>query len=119
MKNRTQAGDYVRSAKGHAEEAADDILSAAGSAFGDARDAAEETADDLHRRTDGAYAFAKDKAKSAYDDVHDAGERYYRDAKTVAGQSASSVETYVRNNPVSSIFAALGVGFVVGLVTRK
>lgn len=119
MKNRTQTGDYVRSAKDHAEEAADDIVSAAGAAFGDARAAVEDTADDLHRRTDGAYAFAKNQARSAYDDAHQAGERYYRDAKTVAGQTASSVETYVRNNPVSSIFAALGVGFIVGLVTRK
>lgn len=119
MKNRTQTGEYVRSAKDHVEEAADDIVSAAGSVFGDAREAVEETADELRSRTDSAYASAKNKARSAYDDAHQAGERYYRDAKTVAGHSASSVETYVRNNPVSSIFAALGVGFIVGLVTRK
>lgn len=119
MKNRTQTGAYVRSAKAHADEAADDILSAAGAAFGDARDAVEDTAEELRNKTDGAYAFAKNRAKSAYEDVHQAGERYYQDVKSVAGQSTSSIETYVRNNPVSSIFAALGVGFIVGLVTRK
>ena len=119
MKTRTQAGDYIRSAKGHVEEAAEDMVSAAGAAFGDARNAAEDAAENLNYRADGAYAFAKGKARSAFDDVHETGEQYYRDAKTLAGQSASSIENYVRNNPVSSIFAALGVGFLVGLVTRK
>jgi ElaB/YqjD/DUF883 family membrane-anchored ribosome-binding protein len=123
MNSKSQAGAYVKSATGHAEQMADDMRHAAGAAFGDARDSAErmseDLADKLHRQTEGAFDHAKEQAKSAYADAQHAGEHYYREAKMAAGQSVSTVETYVRNNPVSSIFAALGVGFLVGLMTRK
>ncbi len=39
--------------------------------------------------------------------------------KDKAGEIHKEVEAYVRENPTKSVLAALGVGFIIGLVLRR
>jgi ElaB/YqjD/DUF883 family membrane-anchored ribosome-binding protein len=66
-------------------------------AMEDVSSAAEATADEQRHRAQGARKDALDRARSFQDDS----------------------KQYVRENPRKAVFAALGVGFVLGLIFRR
>ncbi len=61
------------------------------------RDAAAEAAREFRERASGIAGEWKEKAQNVHREI----------------------ENYVRENPTKSVFAALGVGFVIGLIFRR
>jgi ElaB/YqjD/DUF883 family membrane-anchored ribosome-binding protein len=92
-----QAQDKLQSSKEHARRAADDLKSAAGALAEEYRGKAEQ-----------AWGEARGKAEQAWGDARDRARTFQEDA-----------EQYVRENPTKAIFAALGIGFVLGLIFRR
>jgi ElaB/YqjD/DUF883 family membrane-anchored ribosome-binding protein len=91
------AQDKLQSSKEHARRAAEDLKSAAGALAGEYRGKAEQ-----------AWGEARGKAEQAWGEARDRARTFQEDA-----------EQYVRENPTKAIFAALGIGFVLGLIFRR
>ena len=85
------------SGKSHALHAAEDLKAAAESKAHELRAAAEAKAHELRGRA----------------------EQVYGDYRTRAHTFQEDGEQYVRENPSRAVFAALGVGFVLGLIFRR
>jgi ElaB/YqjD/DUF883 family membrane-anchored ribosome-binding protein len=73
---------------------------------------------------------SKAHARAAAAEMRDAAAEVARELKERAGSFAGEwkdkasgihkeVEAYVRENPTKSVMAALGVGFIIGLVLRR
>lgn len=73
---------------------------------------------------------SKAHARAAAAEMRDAAAEVARELKERAGSIAGEwkdkaseihkeVEAYVRENPTKSVLAALGVGFIIGLVLRR
>ena len=73
---------------------------------------------------------SKAHARAAAAEMRDAAAEVARELKERAGSLAGEwkekasglhkeVEAYVRENPTRSVLAALGVGFIIGLVLRR
>ena len=91
------AQDKLQRSKEHARKAAEDLKSAAG-------------------------AFAEEyrgKAEQAWGDARGKAEQAWGDARTRARTFQDDAEQYVRENPTKAIFAALGIGFALGLIFRR
>jgi ElaB/YqjD/DUF883 family membrane-anchored ribosome-binding protein len=91
------AQNKLQSSKEHARKAAEDLKSAAGAFAEEYRGKAEQ-----------AWGEARGKAEQAWGDATSRARTFHEDA-----------EEYVRENPTKAIFAALGIGFVLGLVFRR
>jgi ElaB/YqjD/DUF883 family membrane-anchored ribosome-binding protein len=51
--------------------------------------------------------------------VREQGEHAYREAEAKARQKAKDVEQTIIDNPFASVAAALGIGLVLGLMSRR
>jgi ElaB/YqjD/DUF883 family membrane-anchored ribosome-binding protein len=91
------AQNKLQSGREHARKAAEDLKSAAGAFAEEYRGKAEQ-----------AWGEARGKAEQAWGDARSRVRTFQDDA-----------EQYVRENPTKAIFAALGIGFVLGLVFRR
>ncbi len=72
----------------------------------------------------------KDSVRSAASNAAAAGEEFLNDAMKLGGDAAgaageaararmASLEGEIRRNPISAILAALGIGFIVGIMGRR
>jgi ElaB/YqjD/DUF883 family membrane-anchored ribosome-binding protein len=61
----------------------------------------------------------RDAATEVAREVRERAEAIADDLKTKASGIHKELETYVRENPTKGVLAALGVGFVIGLVFRR
>ena len=91
------AQNKLQSSREHARKAAEDLKSAAGAFAEEYRGKAEQ-----------AWGEARGRAEQAWGDARSRVRTFQEDA-----------EQYVRENPTKAIFAALGIGFVLGLVFRR
>src|SRR5258708_33476053 len=87
----------LQSSKEHARKAAEDLKPAAGAFAEDYRGKAEQ-----------AWGDARGKAEQAWGDATSRARTFQEDA-----------EEYVRENPTKAVFTALGIGFVLGLISRR
>jgi len=85
------------SGKAHAIHAAEDLRAAAEAKAQELRAAAEAKAHELRGKAEQVYGDYRTRAHS----FHEEGEQY------------------VRENPTKAVLAALGIGFVLGLVFRR
>ena len=91
------AASKFESGKAHAIHAAEDLRAAAEAKAQELRAAAESKAQEL-----------RGKAGQVYGD-------YSKRARTFHEEG----EQYVRENPTKAVMAALGIGFVLGLIFRR
>ncbi len=72
----------------------------------------------------------KESVKTAARDAAAAGEDLLNDAMKLGGDAAgaageaaqsrvASLEDEIRRNPVSAVLAALGIGFIIGIINRR
>src|SRR5437762_14294009 len=89
--------DKDQSSKEHARKAAEELKSAAGA-----------LAEEYRGKAGQKWGEARGKAEQAWGDARHRARTFQEDA-----------EQYVRENPTKAIFAALGIGFVLGLIFRR
>lgn len=87
----------IESGKNYAKKAADDL-----------RTAAEAKAAELRKVAEGKATELRGQAEKAYEDVS-------QRARTLREDG----EHYVKENPTRAVLAALGFGFLVGLIFRR
>ncbi|HEV7868355.1 MAG TPA: hypothetical protein VGO90_11785 [Chthoniobacteraceae bacterium] len=75
----------------------------------------ETTAGNLQRKADDLRAAATEKVEQVRGQVGDA----YGAAREQVRSIEQDCEEYVRSNPLQAVLAALGVGFVIGLILRR
>jgi ElaB/YqjD/DUF883 family membrane-anchored ribosome-binding protein len=68
----------------------------------------QQAAEDLKSAADAIAGKYSDKVEQTWDDVRDRGRMFQEDANQ-----------HVRENPTKTVFAALGIGFVLGLIFRR
>ena len=66
-----------------------------------------------------AAAEVRDAAAEAAREIKDRANAFAGEWKEKVGDVQKDVEQYVRENPTKSVLAAIGVGFVLGLICRK
>ncbi len=93
---------------------------------GEIKSLTDSVADLLRRETDHARASVKgltdnlaDNVSSAAHTVGDAGQRLAANAQEGVRTATSKVEACIEKNPVQSVLVAAGVGFVLGLLSRR
>lgn len=91
------AVDHLTQSKSHARQAAEELRAAASTK-------ARELKDNATERATAARQYA---------------ETHWETARTQARDWHTSSEDYVRDNPTKAVLAALGIGFVLGLVFRR
>lgn len=92
-----QPADKFESGKAHARQAAEDLKAAAEAKAAELRAQAEAKAQELRSRAENVYQQARSRARTFQEEG----------------------EAYVRENPTRGVLAALGVGFVLGLLFRR
>jgi ElaB/YqjD/DUF883 family membrane-anchored ribosome-binding protein len=102
------AGRAADAAKGHVQAAADDFKAAASAKAEEIRRAAEQKAEQLRSQAEARAREFRGTAEHAWDD-----------ARTRAKTWQTEGEAYVRDHPAQAVLAALGAGFVLGLLLRK
>jgi len=108
MDEHQDAQDAANSAKEHVKGAAEDFKAAATAKAEEIRRAAEQKAEELRHA-------AEDKAR----EFRGAAETAWTDARSKAKTWQTDGESYIRENPTKAILAALGLGFLLGLMFRK
>jgi ElaB/YqjD/DUF883 family membrane-anchored ribosome-binding protein len=102
------AGPAADAAKNHVQAAADDFKAAASAKAEEIRRAAEQKAEQLRAQAEAKAREFRDTAGHTWDD-----------ARTKAKTWQTEGEAYVRDHPAQAVLAALGAGFVLGLLLRK
>ena len=94
--------------KTHAKQAAEEL-----------RAAAEEKATQLRAAAETKAAELRATAGTKVQEYRVKAEETYEQARTQAHSLQEEGEAYVRENPLRGVLAALGVGFVLGLMFRR
>ena len=92
----------------------------------DAKDDVAKLRADIAKLSDAVAALMAQQASSARATVTNAaskvreqGEYAYHEAEALARQKAKDVEQTIIDNPFASVAAALGIGLVLGLMSRR
>lgn len=96
-----QLRDYAENKASHLK----DVASEKASHY---RDAASEKAHQL-----------SDQAKESAAHFRHAAEKQWEDKRLKAGVLKAEAEDYIRDNPTQTVLAAVGVGFLLGLLMRR
>ena len=105
--------------KQHAIQAAEELRAAAGAKAQQLKEAAENRA---HQFKDAASQRAdeiKDVAGQKATEIREIAEQSLKEVKERAEDWKTEGEKYVRENPTQAVVAALGIGFVLGLLVRR
>lgn len=102
------AGQSADAAKDHVQAAADDFKAAASAKADEIRRAAEQKAEQL-----------RSQAEARAREFRDTAQQTWGDARNKAKTWQTEGEAYVRDHPAQAVLAALGAGFVLGLLLRK
>lgn len=98
-----------------ADEAADSVKDMAYGASEKVKRVADDVADRV-KRSAGDVAEGTDRLMA---NASDLGNRAVDQAQSRASQTLADVERFVARNPVGAVVAALGIGVVLGFMTRK
>lgn len=102
------ADTSLEASKKHALQAAEELRAAAGAKAQQLKQAAEARAGHF-----------RDVAETKADEIRGFAETSWDDARHRANDWKTEGERYIRQNPGQSVLAALGVGFVLGLLLRR
>lgn len=105
------AKEDVRSGVSHAQQAADDLKSAASAA----RDEVQQSVTHARRAAEDL----KSAAGAVAGEYRGRAEEVWNDARYRVRSFQEDSEEYVRENPTKSVFTALAIGFVLGLIFRR
>lgn len=101
---RNAAGDFAKDAGDTASKFKDSAIETAGSLKASAAEKAE------HYR-----ALAMEKA----DHLKESAQHQWEDTCDKAKEMQVTAEDYIRQNPTKAVLGAVGVGFLIGLITRR
>ena len=79
----------------------------------------EQLTEKAQRQSAEAAAQVKEAAGAAVNKALRVGEAAWCEAKTKASELQSASEFYIRKEPGQSLLIALGIGFLIGLLTRR
>jgi ElaB/YqjD/DUF883 family membrane-anchored ribosome-binding protein len=79
----------------------------------------EQLTEKAQRQSAEAAAQLKEAAAAAVNKALRVAEAAWREAKTKASELQSACESYIRKEPGQSLLIALGIGFLIGLFTRR
>lgn len=109
----------VESSKSHLKQATDDLRSAAETKARELRAAAEAKATELRGKAEAKASEFRGKAEVKATELRGKAEEAYGDARAKVQHLRQDGEHYVRQNPSQAVLAALGIGFVLGLIFRR
>jgi len=108
---REAVSDGVDAARQRFQKLGDDVQDRYKKVSSDVRRGAERAQKEIRR--------GAERAKGAYDDLSKTAEKSYRRVRSQATTVSREVSLYVRDNPGKSVLIAAGVGFLLGLLTRR
>jgi len=111
-----QAADDLRDA---AANSAQDIKDEAAAKTARLRNAAGENAAKIKEAATAQATRVKEAATDQAAVVRDIAEEQWQDARVKAREIHANSEDYVRANPTKAVLAAAGIGFVIGLLSRR
>ncbi|HET9376891.1 MAG TPA: hypothetical protein VFO40_18100 [Chthoniobacterales bacterium] len=79
----------------------------------------EELTEKAQRQSAEAAAQAKEAAGAAANKTLRVAQAAWCEAKTKASELQSACESYIRKEPGKSLLIALGISFLIGLLTRR
>jgi ElaB/YqjD/DUF883 family membrane-anchored ribosome-binding protein len=103
--------DGVVSARERFQRLGDEVQSRYKKVSEDVRRGAERASREIRR--------GAERARETYEEVAENAERAYRRARSEASNMSREVGLFVRDNPGKALLIAAGVGFLLGLMTRR
>lgn len=105
--------------KQHAIQAAEELRAAAGAKAQQLKEAAENRANQLKEVAGQRAHEIKDAAGQRASEIRDIAEQSLKEVRDRAEDWKTEGEKYVKENPTQAVVAALGIGFVLGLLVRR
>lgn len=122
----TDAAKKFESGKSHVLHAAEDLKAAAEAKAQELRSVAEAKAKELRGKAEQTFDDAKAKAQEfratagvKAQEFRGKAEHAYGEARVRARGLREEGEEYIRENPMQTVLAALGIGFLLGLIFRR
>lgn len=112
---RSAAGDFARNTEAQAAKLKDRAVETAQAFKASATEKAEQYKAVATEKAEHYKAVATDKAQQ----VRESAQQQWDDTRVKAKEIQVTAEDYIRQNPTKAILGALGVGFLVGLITRR
>lgn len=112
---RSAAGDFAKNTGAQAAKVKEKTVEAAHTLSATAKEKAGQYKAVASEKADHYRAVAADKATQAKENA----QQQYENSRVRAKEIHVTVEDYIRQNPTKAVLGALGVGFLIGLITRK
>jgi hypothetical protein len=100
-------------------QAANDLRAAAGERARDFVHTAESRAAALKERAIESAQNLRQTATEKSQHLRESATEHWQETRVKAQELHSSAEDYIRQNPTKCVLGALGVGFLIGLITRR
>ena len=107
----TDEEDGVASARQRFQRLGDEVQDRYRKVSDDVRRGAERASQEVRR--------GAERARETYGEVSETAQRSYERVRSEAGNLSREVSLFVRDNPGKALLAAAGVGFLLGLLTRR
>lgn len=115
----TETTDFLQSSKSHALQAAEELKAAAALKAQQLREAAGQSAARFRETAAETTKKLRETAEERAVRAREYANQQWQSARTYAKDWQEQGEAYVRENPAKAVLAALGVGFVLGLIFRR
>ncbi len=113
------AEDKLDKSAAHTKTAVENTKSAAKDAYSTGKDQLSKAAKDLSDAASVKYSNLRSEAAAKGEEYKGKAQEALSDAQVRAKAYQSDAEQYIRDNPLQAVGAALGVGFLIGLILRK
>lgn len=115
----TPAEAKVDSSSAHAKATLEKTKTAAKDAYSTGKDQLSKAAKDLSDAASAKYADLRTEAAAKGEIYKGKAQEALSEAQVRAKTCQSDAEQYIRDNPLQAVGAALGVGFLIGILLRK
>lgn len=112
---RSAAGDFAKTTGEQASNVKDRAVETANALRATATEKAEHYKTVASEKADHYKTVATEKANQVKADA----QQQWDDTRVKAKEMHVTAEDYIRQNPTKAVLGALGVGFLVGLITRR
>lgn len=116
---REAAGDFTHAAEATATAKAFKIKDKAVDAAHHFREATNEKADQFRATATEKVEQFRHAATDQAQHFRDSAQEQWEGTRVKAREIHVTTEDYIRQNPTKSVLAAIGVGFLIGLITRR
>ncbi len=100
-------------------QAANDLRAAAGEKAREFVHTAESRASALKERAVESAQHFRQSAAEKSQHLREVATEHWQETRVKAQELHSTAEDYIRQNPTKCVLGALGVGFLIGLITRR